>query len=68
MRVLHILDHSVPLQSGYVFRTLAILTTFAALATFASLTAFATTRICMSSSRVITPTVPASITARSAAT
>jgi PEP-CTERM/exosortase A-associated glycosyltransferase len=25
MRVLHILDHSVPLQSGYVFRTLAIL-------------------------------------------
>jgi PEP-CTERM/exosortase A-associated glycosyltransferase len=25
MRVLHILDHSLPLQSGYVFRTLAIL-------------------------------------------
>ncbi len=25
MRVLHILDHSVPLQSGYVFRTLSIL-------------------------------------------
>ena len=25
MRVLHILDHSIPLQSGYVFRTLAIL-------------------------------------------
>src|SRR5689334_7407106 len=25
MRILHILDHSLPLQSGYVFRTLAIL-------------------------------------------
>lgn len=25
MRVLHVLDHSVPLQSGYAFRTLAIL-------------------------------------------
>jgi PEP-CTERM/exosortase A-associated glycosyltransferase len=25
MRVVHILDHSIPLQSGYVFRTLAIL-------------------------------------------
>jgi PEP-CTERM/exosortase A-associated glycosyltransferase len=25
MRVIHILDHSVPLQSGYAFRTLAIL-------------------------------------------
>jgi PEP-CTERM/exosortase A-associated glycosyltransferase len=25
MRILHILDHSIPLQSGYVFRTLAIL-------------------------------------------
>ena len=25
LRVLHVLDHSVPLQSGYVFRTLAIL-------------------------------------------
>jgi len=25
MRILHILDHSVPLQSGYTFRTLAIL-------------------------------------------
>lgn len=25
MRVLHILDHSLPLQSGYVYRTLAIL-------------------------------------------
>jgi PEP-CTERM/exosortase A-associated glycosyltransferase len=25
MRILHILDHSVPLQSGYAFRTLAIL-------------------------------------------
>ncbi|MBF0295849.1 MAG: glycosyltransferase, exosortase A system-associated [Magnetococcales bacterium] len=25
MRILHILDHSAPLQSGYVFRTLAIL-------------------------------------------
>ena len=24
MRVLHILDHSLPLQSGYVFRTLGI--------------------------------------------
>ena len=24
MRILHILDHSPPLQSGYVFRTLAI--------------------------------------------
>ncbi len=26
MRILHVLDHSLPLQSGYVFRTLAILT------------------------------------------
>src|SRR4029079_8305390 len=25
MRVLHILDHSVPLQSGYSFRTLSLL-------------------------------------------
>jgi PEP-CTERM/exosortase A-associated glycosyltransferase len=25
MRILHVLDHSVPLQSGYAFRTLAIL-------------------------------------------
>ena len=25
MRVLHILDHSIPLHSGYTFRTLAIL-------------------------------------------
>jgi len=25
LRVLHVLDHSIPLQSGYVFRTLAIL-------------------------------------------
>ncbi len=25
MRILHVLDHSVPLQSGYTFRTLAIL-------------------------------------------
>jgi hypothetical protein len=25
LRILHVLDHSVPLQSGYVFRTLAIL-------------------------------------------
>jgi PEP-CTERM/exosortase A-associated glycosyltransferase len=25
MRILHILDHSIPLQSGYVFRTLSIL-------------------------------------------
>ena len=25
MRILHVLDHSLPLQSGYVFRTLAIL-------------------------------------------
>lgn len=25
MRILHILDHSLPLQSGYVFRTLSIL-------------------------------------------
>lgn len=25
MRILHILDHSIPLQSGYTFRTLAIL-------------------------------------------
>src|SRR5579864_2378388 len=25
LRVLHVLDHSVPLQSGYVFRTLSIL-------------------------------------------
>ena len=24
MRVLHVLDHSIPLQSGYVFRTMAI--------------------------------------------
>jgi EpsI family protein len=26
MRILHILDHSIPLQSGYTFRTLSILT------------------------------------------
>ena len=26
MRILHVLDHSVPLHSGYAFRTLAILT------------------------------------------
>ena len=25
MRILHILDHSLPLHSGYVFRTLALL-------------------------------------------
>lgn len=25
MRILHILDHSIPLHSGYTFRTLAIL-------------------------------------------
>lgn len=25
MRILHVLDHSIPLQSGYSFRTLAIL-------------------------------------------
>ena len=25
MRVLHVLDHSIPLHSGYSFRTLAIL-------------------------------------------
>ena len=25
MRVLHILDHSVPIHSGYAYRTLAIL-------------------------------------------
>src|SRR5688572_18421607 len=25
MRILHILDHSIPLQSGYTFRTLSIL-------------------------------------------
>ena len=25
MRILHVLDHSIPLQSGYTFRTLAIL-------------------------------------------
>ncbi|HEX7986837.1 MAG TPA: glycosyltransferase WbuB, partial [Duganella sp.] len=25
MRILHILDHSAPLHSGYTFRTLAIL-------------------------------------------
>ena len=25
MRILHILDHSLPLQSGYVFRTLGII-------------------------------------------
>ncbi|MEG1114859.1 MAG: glycosyltransferase WbuB, partial [Janthinobacterium sp.] len=25
MRILHILDHSLPLHSGYTFRTLAIL-------------------------------------------
>ncbi|MFQ5957863.1 MAG: glycosyltransferase WbuB, partial [Alphaproteobacteria bacterium] len=25
MRILHILDHSIPLHSGYAFRTLAIL-------------------------------------------
>src|SRR5438874_3380075 len=26
MRILHILDHSLPLQSGYVYRTLGIVT------------------------------------------
>ena len=26
MRILHVLDHSIPLQSGYTFRTLSILT------------------------------------------
>lgn len=26
MRILHVLDHSIPLQSGYAFRTVAILT------------------------------------------
>ena len=25
MRILHILDHSIPLHSGYTFRTLALL-------------------------------------------
>ena len=25
LRILHVLDHSVPLHSGYTFRTLAIL-------------------------------------------
>ena len=25
MRVLHVLDHSIPLHSGYTFRTLALL-------------------------------------------
>jgi hypothetical protein len=25
MRILHILDHSLPLQSGYVYRTLGII-------------------------------------------
>ncbi len=25
MRILHVLDHSIPLHSGYTFRTLAIL-------------------------------------------
>src|SRR5215813_12473975 len=25
LRILHVLDHSVPLQSGYAFRTLALL-------------------------------------------
>ena len=25
LRILHVLDHSVPLQSGYSFRTLSIL-------------------------------------------
>ena len=25
MRILHVLDHSIPLQSGYTFRTLALL-------------------------------------------
>ena len=25
MRILHILDHSIPLHSGYTFRTLSIL-------------------------------------------
>ena len=25
MRILHVLDHSLPLHSGYTFRTLAIL-------------------------------------------
>ena len=27
MRILHVLDHSLPLQSGYVFRSLGILGT-----------------------------------------
>ena len=31
MRVLHVLDHSLPLHSGYTFRTRAILTAQAAL-------------------------------------
>jgi glycogen(starch) synthase len=26
MRILHVLDHGLPLQSGYTFRTRAILT------------------------------------------
>jgi len=26
MRILHVLDHSIPLQSGYTFRTLSLLT------------------------------------------
>jgi glycogen(starch) synthase len=25
LRILHVLDHSIPLHSGYTFRTLAIL-------------------------------------------
>ena len=25
LRILHVLDHSIPLQSGYTFRTLSIL-------------------------------------------
>ena len=26
MRILHVLDHSIPLQSGYTFRALSLLT------------------------------------------
>ena len=26
MRILHVFDHSIPLQSGYTFRTLSLLT------------------------------------------
>src|SRR5438067_70369 len=46
MRVLHILDHSIPLHSGYTFRTRAILREQRALGTWALGRADAVTTIC----------------------